>query len=349
MSSSYDDRNLVVPITPVQQMFASSCGALLTSLFVTPLDVVKIRLQAQQKPITRGCCFTYCNGLMDSLEICACLNGETSTLKPWYNRQPKVHLNGTMDAFMKIARYEGVSSLWSGLPPTLVMAVPATVIYFTTYDQLKYMIGYSEHEKDTLWRVMLAGSLARIGAATAISPLELIRTKMQSQQLSYTQIGQAVKSTIGQTGLLSVMRGLGPTILRDVPFSAIYWFGYESMKSYIIRTQSIEHPSFLQCFGAGAIAGSVAGVITLPFDVVKTHRQIELGEIELRKGNNGKPTSTWSLLRQLYSSNGVQGLFAGLIPRVVKVAPACAIMISTYEYSKRFFRTYNEQKALEVS
>lgn len=31
---------------------------------------------------------------------------------------------------------------------------------------------------------------------------------------------------------------------------------------------------------------------------------------------------------------GVRGLFAGLAPRLIKVAPACAIMISTFEYSK---------------
>ncbi|MEQ2267312.1 hypothetical protein XENORESO_004391, partial [Xenotaenia resolanae] len=47
----------VAAISPVQQMLASGTGALLTSLFVTPLDVVKIRLQAQQAPFHQalGC------------------------------------------------------------------------------------------------------------------------------------------------------------------------------------------------------------------------------------------------------------------------------------------------------
>ena len=56
-------------------------------------------------------------------------------------------------------------------------------------------------------------------AATLISPLELIRTKMQSEQLSYGQIGTAVRITVNHGGALSLMRGLGPTLLRDVPFS----------------------------------------------------------------------------------------------------------------------------------
>jgi len=38
-----------VPLTTTQQMISSGSGALLVSLFTTPFDVVKVRLQAQLK------------------------------------------------------------------------------------------------------------------------------------------------------------------------------------------------------------------------------------------------------------------------------------------------------------
>lgn len=47
------------------------------------------------------------------------------------------------DAFIKISRNEGIGSLWSGLGPTLVLAIPATVIYFVCYEQLR--IKYKEY------------------------------------------------------------------------------------------------------------------------------------------------------------------------------------------------------------
>lgn len=98
-------------IKPYQQILASCTGALITSIFgnvmiqlllfliileadvnfdfiVTPLDVVKTRLQAQQKATLSNKCFLYCNGLMDHL--CPCLNGKTSWTKP----NEKIH--GTM-------------------------------------------------------------------------------------------------------------------------------------------------------------------------------------------------------------------------------------------------------------
>lgn len=41
---------------------------------------------------------------------------------------------------MKIARYEGATSLWSGLSPTLVLAIPCTVMYFVIYEQTRVRI-----------------------------------------------------------------------------------------------------------------------------------------------------------------------------------------------------------------
>ena len=44
---------------------------------------------------------------------------------------------------------------------------------------------------------------------------------------------------------------------------------------------------------------------------------------------------------------GFSGLYAGLVPRVLKVAPACAIMISMYELCKRFFMQRNRESEEE--
>lgn len=117
-------------ISVAEQMVASSSGALLTSLLskstspifssclVTPMDVVKTRLQTQIQPLAKGECFLYNNGLMEHL-CTAC--ADTATTSPakceWFNRPG--HFNGTVDAFVKISRTEGVRSLWSGLSPTM--------------------------------------------------------------------------------------------------------------------------------------------------------------------------------------------------------------------------------------
>ncbi|XP_060680948.1 probable mitochondrial glutathione transporter SLC25A40 isoform X1 [Hemiscyllium ocellatum] len=325
-------------ITPIQQMIASCSGAFMTSLIVTPFDVVKIRLQAQRTPFYKGKCFVYCNGLMDHL--CVCENGNNAA---WYKAPGQ--FKGTFDAFIQIVRNEGPKSLWSGLPPTLVMAVPATVIYFTCYDQLRVFLK-NKLEYDGAYIPLIAGALARVGAVTVISPLELIRTKSQSRKLTYRELGSVVKIAVAQDGWLSLWRGWGPTVLRDVPFSAIYWFNYELMKSQLCKKYNKNEPTLTISFSSGATSGAIAAVLTLPFDVVKTRRQIELGELNTMRSQKTL-TATWKIMERIVTESGFGGLFVGLLPRLMKVAPACAIMISSYEYGKSFFRKINRERELK--
>jgi len=123
-NSKFDVDDPRYRITPTQQMLSSCFGAVTTSVMgkyllcnysyivlmlhsshiysflfriVTPLDVVKIRLQAQQNAMPSHRCFIYCNGLMDHCIIC--VNGQVKTAgtvfkQQWYKRPG--HFSGTI-------------------------------------------------------------------------------------------------------------------------------------------------------------------------------------------------------------------------------------------------------------
>ncbi|XP_016937316.2 solute carrier family 25 protein Shawn isoform X2 [Drosophila suzukii] len=336
-------------IRPLQQVASACTGAMVTACFMTPLDVIKTRLQAQQQALLSNKCFLYCNGLMD--HICPC---GPDTPNP-AAAKPAPRFSGTIDAFIKISRTEGVGSLWSGLSPTLISALPSTIIYFVAYEQFKarftdihykYMRRLDASGRDIPLPIpilvpLLAGVSARILAVTCVSPVELIRTKMQSQRMTHAEMFGTIRQVVQSQGVLGLWRGLPPTILRDVPFSGIYWTCYEYLKSSF----NVVEPTFSFSFVAGAISGSVAATITTPFDVVKTHEQIEFGEKFIFSDNPPKqqvPTKSVAVrLASIYRLGGMPAIFSGLGPRLFKVAPACAIMISSFEYGKSFFYHYN--------
>lgn len=341
-------------ISPLQQMVASGAGAVVTSIFMTPLDVVKVRLQSQRPSVTSDAmppsrlwslsytkwkCLLYCNGVLEPLYLCP--NG--ARCAPWF--QDPTRFTGTMDAFVKIVRHEGTRTLWSGLPATLVMTVPATAIYFTAYDQLKAFLCGRALTSD-FCAPMVAGALARLGTVTVISPLELVRTKLQAQHVSYRELGACVRTSVAQGGWRSLWLGWGPTVLRDVPFSALYWFNYELVKSWLSGHRPKDQTSVGISFVAGGISGTVAAILTLPFDVVKTQRQVALGAVEAVRVSPVHVDSTWLLLRRIRAESGTRGLFAGFLPRIIKAAPSCAIMISTYELGKSFFQRLNLEQPL---
>ncbi|KAI8800188.1 mitochondrial carrier domain-containing protein [Cladochytrium replicatum] len=256
---------------------------------------------------------------------------------------------GTMDGMIKILRAEGPSGLYRGLSPTLLMSLPSTVVYYVGYEHIRDAI-----TPYTSLAPLVAGCSARTIAATLISPLELIRTRTQAGVMgrSFAGISEGVAGMIRSGGYQSLWRGLKPTLWRDVPFSGIYWILYENIKKTMNKARS-DTEEFWTSFVAGATSGTVAAFLTTPFDVAKTIQQVSLVNNDPRseqlhisrrgthmappKGVGGRSPGLTDTLRWIVERDGVGGLFRGLSPRIAKVAPACAIMISSYELGKRVF------------
>ena len=106
-------------------------------------------------------------------------------------------------------------------------------------------------------------------------------------------------------------------------------------------------------FIAGAASGAIAAFVTTPFDVGKTRQQTIIhdkskGNTNVAKGgvrqippeDRSIPRFLWHIFR----TEGTSGLFKGWAARCLKVAPACAIMISSYEIGKKMASVRNEKK-----
>lgn len=171
----------------------------------------------------------------------------------------------------------------------------------------------------------------------------------------------SLKEMVASSGYSSLWRGLSLTLWRDVPFSALYWWGYEFGRKELdlIRARSgslsgepkKEHNTttlLTDSFIAGASSGAIAALVTTPFDVGKTRQQTVIQSnmsAEVRRNLPEGKTMPRFLLH-IYQHEGLTGLFKGWGARCLKVAPACAIMISSYEIGKRMATTVNEKKGL---
>jgi solute carrier family 25 protein 39/40 len=272
----------------------------------------------------------------------------------------------TWDGLRKIARNEGPTTLWRGLSPTLVMAIPANVLYFASYDWLRYssQSPFKPPYISDAYVPLIAGSSARIIAAIAVGPVELFRTRMQAASgrgnLAETLAG--VRELVTARGYRALWAGLGLTLWRDVPFSAIYWWGYEECRHLLRqsrgqsrRRNSVSFEShkttLIDSFVAGAASGAVAAFVTTPFDVGKTRQQVVKqatpAAIKAASKTATKLPEELSMPRflwHIFETQGTTGLFRGWAARCLKVAPACAIMISSYEVGKKLAGGINERK-----
>ncbi|OIW26172.1 mitochondrial carrier [Coniochaeta ligniaria NRRL 30616] len=399
-----------VEITPIQKMLSATSGSLLTGLLATPLDVVRVRLQSQHvnpqrvplpadfqklavsaptafRPSNLGvtACCREVFFMNNNAEVCiagpriAGLDAAAATAggaECAVEQAQQKTFNSTIDGLRKIARHEGFTTLWRGLSPTLIMAIPANIIYFTGYEWLRYNT-QSPIQRTVAepYAPLAAGAAARILAATSVSPIELFRTRLQASHgesaaghLKDTFVG--IKDMVATHGYRSLWRGLTLTLWRDVPFSGMYWWGYETIRGKLTdarerhrgrtlhleagrgrarrRSQSRENhrDTFTDSFIAGAGSGAIASVVTMPFDVGKTRTQVYRDVGKAADGTavaRGEQPKMVQLLWHIFRTEGVSGLFKGWIPRTLRVAPACAIMISSYEVGKKTFRGINER------
>ena len=216
------------------------------------------------------------------------------------------------------------------------------MVYFVGYERVRDSLeGWGGLRKEVV--PLVAGSVARVFAAMTVSPLELIRTRMQFRGIEDGKLKPVVMDlvqSIRSGGFRVMWRGLQPTLWRDVPFSAIYWTVLEPSKHFITtRILQGEEVTWWQntlvSFVCGAISGSLAAAITTPFDVAKTRQQLLLKTPAIKSSRC--PSSTWHQLKQIWREDQWKGLTRGMGLRIAKVAPACAIMIGSYEFGKVVF------------
>lgn len=373
---------------------------------MTPLDVVRVRWQSQnvqqnayrvtnlskldKKPsdafrppnvgVTACCREVFF--MNNNAEVCVVgphVNGP-ATVECAVRETQKRTFNSTFDGMRKIARNEGFFTLWRGLSATLLMAIPANMIYFTGYEWMRYDKASPFAKLDSTTAPLVSGAVARVVAATALGPMELFRTRLQASH-GDSAAGH-VKDTLNSMqemvrsrGYTSLWRGLNLTLWRDAPFSALYWWGYETVRGRLTearergrgrsyegginarrRSQSQENhrDTFVDSFIAGSISGTMACLATMPFDVGKTRTQVYHNSGKSVTGDIGKAgvapeeQTMFQLLRHIVKTEGFSGLYRGWMPRVMKIAPACAIMISSFEMGKKVFRDVNERAAKKL-
>ena len=161
------------------------------------------------------------------------------------------------------------------------------------------------------------------------NPLEIVKIRLQIQgELAKKSDAVPKRSAmwiIRNLGVLGLYKGVSACLLRDVPFSAIYFPTYAHLKRDLFGESQTKHLGVLQLLTAGAIAGMPAAYLTTPCDVVKTRLQVEA-----RKGE-----ATYNGLvhcaKTIYRDEGFKAFFKGGPARILRSSPQFGFTLAAYE------------------
>ncbi|KAG8830846.1 mitochondrial aspartate-glutamate transporter agc1 [Serendipita sp. 399] len=237
----------------------------------------------------------------------------------------------SIDCVKKVFRNEGLLGFYRGIGPQLVGVAPEKAIKLTVNDFIRTRTTDPETGRIKLGWEIVAGGTAGGCQVIFTNPLEIVKIRLQVQgELGGVKRGAG--HIIKELGLLGLYRGASACLLRDIPFSAIYFTAYSHLKKDVFHEgYNDKKLHFGETLSAAAIAGMPAAYLTTPADVVKTRLQVEA-----RKGESNYK-GVFDAFRKILREEGPRALFKGGPARVIRSSPQFGFTLLAYEQLHHLF------------
>jgi solute carrier family 25 carnitine/acylcarnitine transporter 20/29 len=156
---------------------------------------------------------------------------------------------------------------------------------FTSYGFMKSKLGVTDTDQP-IHKLILCGGFSGIAVAVVLTPVELIKCRLQVQanaldsssvsSIRYKGPIDVIRQTIKAEGVGGLFRGLQGTLLREIPGNMAWYGVYESMCK--VMTPPGEDKSSLplsKIMFAGGCSGAAYWSAFYPADTVKSKIQTD--------------------------------------------------------------------------
>jgi dicarboxylate transporter 10 len=144
-----------------------------------------------------------------------------------------------LDGVIRMAREEGVGSLWKGVWPNSSRAVLMTVGQLATYDGFKNLLLQYTPLQDNLNTHFTASFMAGFVATTICSPVDVIKTRVMSSH-EHNSIVKLVTEITRAEGLRWMFKGWVPSFIRVGPHTVLTFLFLEQHKKMYRKAQGME-------------------------------------------------------------------------------------------------------------
>jgi Mitochondrial carrier protein len=233
----------------------------------------------------------------------------------------------------QVAQYiyqtSGIPGFFAGVQTSMMgQAIIKAVVFAVNAAVLQYSQEHHLFGDDVALQLLSAAALAGFVTSFLAAPVDRIKVLMQCAdhecyQGDETQCMDAVLQQEGWKGLLG--RGLGCTMLREIPAYSLYFGVYGGLQAYCTDLSAFLGPSLTPAL-YGAAAGMACWLPIYPIDVIRT--------VALNTEGNDDDTnnqSPWDMAVNLYQTAGLEAFYDGLGARLLRQAVNHAVTFSVYE------------------
>ena len=241
--------------------------------------------------------------------------------------------NNKDNSMMHTARYiydtSGIAGFYGGVQTSMLgQAVIKAVVFCVNAAVLQACQEHDWFPDHTAYQLLLAAATAGFVTSFLAAPVDRIKVLMQCAQDDSCNDHDCVSAVLhheGWTGLLG--RGLGCTMLREIPAYSLYFGVYGALQTYGTAVTACLGPTLATAV-YGATAGCACFVPIYPIDVVKTLVQNTQGCAAETPDNK----TSWQVAIDLYQTAGLGAFWEGIGPRMLRQALNHAVTFSVYDF-----------------
>lgn len=198
------DGDTKIALGPARHILIASEAGLLTLVLTNPIWVAKTRLCLQYESTATNC----------------------------------VRYNGTLDALVKLYKYEGVRGLYKGFVPG-VFGISHGALQFMTYEEMKNAYNtYKNRPVDTRLQTeeyLMFAAISKMISACVTYPYQVLRSRLQDQHCTYTGVIDVTQKILKHEGVRGFYKGLLPALLRVTPACCITFVVYENLITFLLH------------------------------------------------------------------------------------------------------------------
>jgi len=189
---------------------------------------------------------------------------------------------GGASALWHIFSEGGVGPFYAGVSSTMAGQAVIKGVLFFVYSVVKDVLATSHTAapgaSPSMLDLCIASAFAGFVASFVVTPVERIKIVMQVADDGFSSPLECAREVVRRDGVRGLLcRGINATLAREVPAYIFYLVTYERVKQ-ALHGAGVPPGSLLVGLGGGAAAGVMAWLPVYPFDVIKTHVQLEEGD-----------------------------------------------------------------------
>ncbi|TID28128.1 hypothetical protein CANINC_002665 [Pichia inconspicua] len=137
----------------------------------------------------------------------------------------------------KLYKEDGIKSLFKGQTATLIRECGGSMAWFGNYEIVLHYFSINSDDpknyKPKVYELMLAGASAGIGYNCTLFPVDTIKSIMQANDKPGLNFFEIAKQVFKRNGIRGFYSGMGVTMIKTIPTSAIMFLVYEKLKELI--------------------------------------------------------------------------------------------------------------------